>query len=65
MLENDAQKPESYSPHMKSNAPEEVSESIEEPDQRSALPHQKSSSAVYSAGGGQSILAGCSVGETV
>jgi hypothetical protein len=27
MIENDAQKPKSYSPHMKSNAPKEASES--------------------------------------
>jgi len=33
MIANDAQQPDA-SPHMKSNEPEEVSEPVEEPDQR-------------------------------
>lgn len=33
MIENDARKPDA-SPHVRSNAPEEVSEPVEEPDQR-------------------------------
>ncbi len=34
MIENDAQQPNTHSPHIKSNEPEEVSEPVEEPDQR-------------------------------
>ena len=34
MIENDAQKPDASPPPVKSNAPEEVSEPVEEPDQR-------------------------------
>lgn len=34
MIENDAQKPDASPPHIKSNAPEEVGEPVEEPDQR-------------------------------
>jgi hypothetical protein len=34
MIANDAQQPNTHSPPVKSNAPEEVSEPVEEPDQR-------------------------------
>jgi hypothetical protein len=34
MIENDAQKPDGNPPPVKSNSPEEVSELVEEPDQR-------------------------------
>src|SRR5258707_5651983 len=34
MIENDVQKPDASPPPVKSNAPEEVSEPVEEPDQR-------------------------------
>ena len=40
MIENDTQKPKSYS-YRKSKAPEEVSEPVEEPDQRRQAMHMQ------------------------
>ena len=42
MIENDAQKPNTSPPHVKSNSPEELSEPVEEPDQRQQGEHRES-----------------------
>jgi hypothetical protein len=41
MIEHDAQQPDAHPPHVKSNSPEEVSELVEEPDQRRPVMHMQ------------------------